>query len=761
MKNLLFPLFLFLILPELSAQKTLSGYVRDAQSGEILVGAIVAVPQLKTGTYTNNYGFYSLTLKADSAIIRVDYPGYNSQFLTLILDQNQSIHFSLTEKEISLDEVVITEQKARENVEKATMGAIDINVSEIEMLPFIAGEKDLLKGIQLLPGVQSGGEASAGYYVRGGGADQNLILMDEAIVYNPFHMAGYLSIFNTDAIRNVTLYKGSYPANFGGRLSSILDIGMKEGNMKEFHGEGGIGLISSKITLEGPIAKDRASFMVSARRFYWDLLIRPFLPPGQKLGYNFHDFNAKINYKISDKDRLFISGYYGRDNLYTESKTPSDTSLTRMDWGNITFTARWNHLFGPKLFSNTSFIYSNYDYKVIQAYGRDATVLFSGIKDVNGKIDFDYYPNPRHRIKFGLNYIYHTFTPSSTRIQTAQTDTLQVQGRSRFVHESAAYINDEIAITDRFGINAGLRAPLYVSGQTTYYGLEPRLTLKYTLGPNQSIKAGYTLMNQYVHLVSSSVISLPFDIWTPSSEVVKPQVAHQGALGYFRNFLNDRYETSVELYYKRMSNQIDYREGANFFFRDDIEPELVFGKGWAYGGEFYIRKRSGRLTGWIGYTLSWSWRQFDDLNLGRPYPAKYDRRHDLSVVAVYKFNEKWSFSSTFVYGSGHWLTVPSGRLFVPVNGWTNSFSWYDDFSGRNGYRLQSYHRLDLGLRYVVKKPKYTYAWHIDIYNSYNRRNPFFVYQDFVFDSRANARQFVTRQVSLLPMIPSLTWVFNF
>lgn len=761
MKSIILSFILAGAFLSISAQHTISGYVRDAQSGEILVGAIIAAPELKTGTYSNNYGFYSLTLKADSVTIRVDYPGYNREVRKLQLDQNHSINFLLTEKEISLEEVVITEQKARENVDRATMGSIDVNIEEMELMPFIAGEKDLLKGIQLLPGVQSGSEASAGYYVRGGGPDQNLILMDEAIVYNPFHMAGYVSIFNTDAIRNVTLYKGSFPANFGGRLSSILDIGMKEGNMKEYHGEGGIGLISSKLTFEGPIVKDKASFMVSGRRFYWDLIVRPFQPEGTTFGYNFHDFNAKVNYQISDKDRLFISGYYGRDKLYNEYENPGDTSLTNMNWGNVTFTTRWNHLFGPRLFSNTSFIYSNYNYRVVQAFGKDATVLFSGIEDINGKIDFDYYPTPRHKIKFGVNYIYHTFTPTSTRVTTTEIDTIRAQGKSKYVHEGAAYINDEISVTDRLGLNIGLRAPIFVKGETTYYGLEPRATLKYTLGRNQSIKAGYTMMNQYVHLVSSSVISLPFDIWTPSSEVVKPQIAHQGALGYFQNFKQDQYEASVELYYKQMSNQIDYREGANFFFRDDIEPELVFGKGWSYGAEFYLRKRSGRLTGWLGYTLSWSWRQFDDLNLGNPYPAKYDRRHDLSLVTVYKFNDRWSFSSTFVYGSGHWLTIPSARLFVPVRGWDNNWSWFDDFRGRNGYRMNNFHRLDLGLRYQVKKRRYSYSWHIDIYNAYNRRNPFFVYMDEQYDRRANARQFVARQASLLPMIPSVTYIFKF
>ncbi|MEM6345851.1 MAG: TonB-dependent receptor [Bacteroidota bacterium] len=743
------------------AQHTLSGYVRDANSGEAITGAVIAIPELKTGTYTNRYGFYSLRIPADSVLLQVAFPSYNQIQQLIRLEADSSLNFNLENREISLDEVLITDQRARENVERATMGRIDVNIEEVEMLPFIAGEKDILKGIQLLPGVQAAGEASAGFFVRGGRPDQNLVLMDEAIVYNPFHLAGYVSVFNTDAIRNVTLHKGSYPARFGGRLSSILEIDMKEGDQQGFHGEGGIGLVSSRLLFEGPIVKEKASFIVSGRRFYWDLLVRPFQRQGTKVGYFFHDFNAKVNYKISDKDRIYVSAYYGKDVLYQEYETPSDTSRMGVDWGNTTVTARWNHLFGPKLFSNATFVYSDYKYQIDQADSRNGLTLFSGITDLNGKLDFDYYPNPRHRIQFGVHYLDHTFTPSASRSYLAREDsTLTSNQVERRVFEGAAYFNDEITLTENLSINLGVRAPIFWDDSVRYQGIEPRATFRLGLGRNQSLKGGYTRMNQFVHLASSSTISLPFDIWTPSSQLVKPQIADQIAVGYFHNFREDRYEGSLELYYKRMQNQIDFKEGANFFFRDEIESELVFGRGWSYGAEFYLRKRAGRLTGWLSYTLSWTWRQFEDLNFGEKFPAKYDRRHDLSIVAVYKFNKHWTFSGTFVAGSGHWLTLPTGQVYVPNFG-TANIRTFQNFTAKNGYRLQPMHRMDLGLRYEKKKKRYTSAWHIDIYNAYNRRNPFFVYITDEYDERANARKVVARQVSLLPVIPSVSYVFSF
>ncbi len=751
----------------LQAQYTLSGYVLDSASSEVVIGAIVSVPELRAGTITNSYGFYSLTLKnaPDTILVKVDYPGYNRIQRQIAWSGSQRINFQLTEKEILLDEVVITGQKARENVERATMGVIDVNIEEIELLPAIGGEVDLLKSLQLLPGVQSGTEASSGFYVRGGTSDQNLILLDEAQVYNPFHLAGFLSVFNTAAIKSVNLYKGSFPAQYGGRLSSILDISTKEGNMQSYHIEGGIGLISSRIMAEGPILKNKASFMVSARRSYLDWVIRPFLRFGQTQGYYLQDLNAKVNYRISDKDRIFLSGYLGRDQFINETIVPDvDTSRIAIGWGNRTATLRWNHLFSDKIFSNLSLIYNEYESQQEQYQSNYGNTQESRIKDWTAKLDFDYYPNPRHQIKFGVIYTYHDLTPNlqygKIRLSETKDSTFRNESK-RYINEGAFYINDEIIVSDRIGLNLGIRVPGFVGDDTTYITWEPRATLRIGLSENASIKAGYTQMNQYLHQVASSAINNPFDFWIPSGKQVLPQRAHQWAIGYFQNFLQDQYEASVEVYYKTMSNQIDFKEGRNPFV-PEYEDVLVFGEGEAYGAEFYLRKRSGRLTGWIGYTLSWNWRQFDSLNLGKPFFFKYDRRHDLSLALVYRFNEHWSFSSVFIYGTGNAVTLPSGTFVLPdVVGNFNQTQNFFDYSGKNGFRMPDYSRLDLGLRYTKQGPKVKHGFHIDIFNALNRRNPFFLYLDSEYDTRANANRIVGRQLSLLPMIPTLTYVFDF
>jgi len=756
----IFILFIFLTINVLAQKSTISGYIKDEKTGEKLVGATIAMPELEIGTYSNNYGFYSITLpQKDSVLVIFSYVGYQTIAKKCPLKEDLDLTIILSQTPIEGEEVVITDNKARKNVEQATMGVIDIPIEQVEMLPFLSGEKDLLKVIQLLPGVQAGGEGSSGFYVRGGQADQNLILMDEAIVYNPFHLAGYLSVFNSDAIRNITLHKGSFPAQYGGRLSSILDIQMKEGNNQKWTGEAAIGAISSKATIEGPIIKNRASAIVSYRRFYWDLFVKPFLRPGQELAYNFQDLNAKINFKISDKDHIFLSGYYGGDRLVQGQTTPVDTTKFSTKWGNSTFTARWNHLFSNKLFANTSFIYSKYDFNIGQTLQSLSIRMSSGIEDWNGKIDFDYFPHPKHKVKFGVNYFYHTFTPSSVKgkVGTVKTETTQ----SKYVHESAAYINDEWTVTDLFSLNLGLRLPFFVYKNTKYWSAEPRVTTKYQLNENASIKAGYTFMNQYSHLVSSSAISLPFDLWIPSTDTVKPQKAHQVAVGYFQNLFGDRYEGSVEIYYKHMANQIDYRQGANFYFNSNYQKELVFGKSWSYGAEFFLRKRVGRFNGWLSYTLSWTWRQFDKLNNNIPFPAKYDRRHNLSVVNIYKFNDRWSFASVFVFTTGNTLTLPDGRIYSPLSNNGYGQVWVSDYVAKNGYRLKSYNRLDIGLRYKLNWKNVDSELHIDIYNVYNRRNPFFLYLTQERDPQSGGTKFVAKQISLLPMIPSLTLQMKF
>ncbi len=755
--------FLLCTLP-LMGQQVLSGFVYDNSSGEAVIGAVVAAPAKGLGAISNTYGFYSLTLpSSDSVLIRADYPGFQRLEIKVLPKAGKRQDFFLEPKELELEEVLITDQKARENVERPTMGVLDLNIDEVELLPAIGGEVDILKVLQLLPGVQSGTEASAGFYVRGGAADQNLILLDEAQLYNPFHLAGFLSVFNSSAIKNVTLYKGSFPAQYGGRLSSILDIATKEGNMQSYHMEGGIGLIASRLMVEGPILKNRASFMLSARRSYLDLLIRPFLPFGRTQAYFLQDLNAKVNVRLSDRDRIYLSTYAGQDRFIDETLVPDqDTSRFDLGWGNRTVSFRWNHLFSSRLFANTSLIYNRYANGQTQQYfGNFFSQQRSEVRDWSAKVDFDYYPGPRHQIKFGAFYVYHDLTPnrSEARFPVAENRDTTIRSLSRaFTHEAALYVQDEIILSDRLSVQAGLRAPAFVGDDTSYIALEPRLTARLGLGPNASIKGGYTVMNQYLNQVASSAINNPFDFWLPSSRTVLPQRAAQFAVGYFQNFSEDRFEASVELYYKTMTNQIDFAEGVSGL-TDDYESLLVFGKGWAYGAEWYIKKRSGRLTGWLSYTLSWNWRQFDDLNRGDKFFFRYDRRHDISLVTVYRFNERWSFSSVVVYGTGNAVTLPSGFFNVPVG--PGSQTTYVDYDRKNSFRMPAYQRLDLGLRYTKPGPKVNQGFHIDIYNALNRRNPFFLYLGTERDPRANASRIVGRQVSLLPMIPTFTYVFDF
>lgn len=755
------------------AQKnvTLSGYVKDKKTGEALIGATIAVPELEVGTYTNSYGFYSLTLPAkDTLVVVVMYLGFADEYKKVLFSQNLSYDFLLSNTETRADEVLITDNKARQNVERPIMSIIDIPVEQIEMLPYIGGEKDVLKALQLLPGVQGGGEASANYFVRGGQGDQNLIVIDEAVIYNPFHLGGYMSVFNTDALKNVTLYKGAFPAQYGGRLSSILDISMKEGNNQKFGVSGGLGSVSSRLMVEGPIIKDKMSFMVSGRRTYLDLFIRPFLPKGNDAGYNFYDLNVKWNYNISPKDRIYISGYLGQDKLfaktineYTDSngQLKKDTTLFDVRWGNKTGTARWNHIYNNKLFSNLTLVYNDYLFKILQKQQGFSVRLTSGVIDQNAKFDFDYFPSLRHKIKFGAHYTYHTFAPSSV----AGNSNSFPEAKQIFTHEAALYVNDEYSVTDKLNVNLGLRAPLYFYKNTNYQAVEPRFTANYILDKNTSIKGGYTMMKQFMTQVSSSSVSLPFDLWIPATDTVKPQTAHQGAIGIFKNLFNDKYEASAEVYYKYMTNQVDYKEGTNFLFGSNYQSALTFGRGWSYGGEFYIRKRSGRFNGWLSYTLSWSKRQFDQLNNGKVFPFKYDRRHNFSLVAIYDFNKRWSFASIFVFQTGSTLTLPQSQLFVPVNGWSTpdllyGGFYFNDYGGKNFYRLNAYNRLDVGLRLKTGK-KFRSEWHLDIYNVYNRRNPFFVFMLPKNDPRSGGTRFVAEQISLLPVIPSFSYNFKF
>ena len=793
---------------------TISGYVKDSATGESLIGSSVYLKETKKGTTVNVYGFYSLTVEQGDYTLVISFLGYQDHEESIKLDKDLRINVSLREVTQQINEVTVTGDAPNKNVQSTDMGKFNIDVDQVKNLPAFMGEVDILKVIQLLPGVMSAGDGNSGFYVRGGGPDQNLILLDEAVVYNASHLFGFFSVFNADAVKNIELYKGGMPAQYGGRLSSVLDISMKEGNNKKFSSTGGIGLISSRLTLEGPIKKDTSSFIISARRTYIDVLVKPFVKPGKPAknsGYYFYDLNAKINYRLSDKDRIFLSGYFGRDIF--SFKSPHTDFTSGVNWGNATGCARWNHLFNQKLFVNTSLIFSDFKFEFGATQDNFEFKLFSGIRDYNAKVDFSYFPNTRHNIKYGVNYIFHTFTP--TAVSAKQGDVTFDTGKiiKLYAHDAAAYVNDDFDVTDLLRISAGLRYSFfehvgpfdrYVKDDlgrivdTTHFapgkdiahygGLEPRLSLRWIINENASIKAGYTQNYQYIHLASLSAVSLPTDIWFPSTSIVKPQFSTQYALGYFQNFRKNMFETSVEVYYKDMRNLVEYREGAqpDDNIKDNPDYSFTFGKGWSYGAEFFVKKRLGKFNGWVGYTLAWTYRQFDDLNKGNVFPAKYDRRHDLSVVLSYDLSKRWTFSTIFVYATGNAATLPVARYVI--EGWV-----VNEYGERNSYRMKPYSRLDLSATYtpdmqkrIARKKKrlekkyrkegkdiskisipkkmfrdYETNWNFSVFNVYNRMNPYYIYFDSEGSIYNGTLQVKAYQVSLFPILPSVTWNFKF
>lgn len=765
------------------AQKkmTLSGYMRDAESGEALIAATVYINELEIGTQTNNFGFYSISAPAGTYTVIFSYIGYDTRTVQVDLTDNKSYNVDMGGDNV-LKEVVITSEKQDKNVSGTQMGTISISAAKVKKLPVIFGETDILKTLQLMPGVQSAGEGNAGFYVRGGGPDQNLILLDDAVVYNTGHLFGFFSVFNTDALNNVTLIKGGMPANYGGRLSSVVDVSMKEGNMKEYHGEGGIGLIASRLTLEGPLKKDKGSFMLSGRRTYIDVLVKPFAKEGSALansGYHFYDANLKANYRFTDKDRVYLSGYFGRDKFKFGSG--SGSFAADIPWGNSTATLRWNHLFNDKLFLNTTAVYNDYQFSFGAKQGDVEFKLASGVRDWSGKMDLDYYAPFNHKFKTGIAYTYHKFIPNQVSGSAGNTVLEPNNALIKYAHEGGAYIMDEFEPFSWMTVNAGLRyswfgqigpyvtyntdptgkrtdSTAYPSGDivTTYGGWEPRLNLRFEVNEKSSIKASAAKAYQYIHLVSNNGSTLPTDLWVPSTLLVQPQQAWQYSIGYFRNFLDNALETSVEVYYKDMENQVEYRQGYVPNSIQDPELDFVFGSGEAYGAEFFINKTKGKFTGWIGYTLSWTYRTFPDLNNGNAYPAKYDRRHDLSVVSSYELNDKWTFSGVFVFGSGNAITLPTNYYFIDQ-------AIVPQYSELNAYRLFPYHRLDLSavLTPRQKKPrKWQGSWAFSIYNIYSRQNPYFLYVDTEGDLSTGVKASV-KQVSIFPILPSVTYNFKF
>jgi len=751
---------------------TLSGYIEDADTGETLIGVnIFDQDNTIQGTTTNVYGFYSLSLPQGEYQLKISYLGYQDIIKSIDLKVNVNLNVSMYSG-VTMEEVVVYGEDEDKNISSTEMGTVSLPVDKIKKLPALFGEVDILKTLQLLPGVLSAGEGTAGFYVRGGGPDQNLVLLDEAVVYNSGHLLGFFSVFNADAIKNTTLIKGGIPANYGGRLSSVVDVQMKDGNNKKFGVTGGVGLIASRLTVEGPIKKNESSFIVSGRRTYAFEIAKPAIDNTDFAGtsYFFYDLNAKVNYKISEKDRIFFSGYFGRDVLNYQSSI-RDISF-KMPYGNTTATARWNHIFSDKLFLNTSLVYNNYDFSFTGGQSDFTVGLTSGVRNYNVKMDFEYFPNARNQIKFGMNYTYHRLTPNVTSATSGDIE-FSNDLEPKYAHESALYVLNDFKVSSKLSINYGLRLSVFtqvgpftsgIDGRAysklepvkTYLGLEPRVFAKYNLDGSSSLKGGITYTNQYIHLVSNSNSTLPIDVWVPSSERVAPQRGIQYALGYFKNLKNNAYETSIELYYKDLNNQIDYGENYINDIAVEVEEEFVFGSGRAYGMELFLKKNKGKLNGWVGYTLSKTDRIFPDINEGNVFPATYDRRHDISVVANYEIKQEWELGGAFVYGTGNTYT-PVKSLFLVEQ------SLNVEYADRNSARLEAYHRLDLALTYnprVDQDKRFKSSFTASVYNVYNRKNTFFTYNTFETDFNAGTAQARAFKVSLFPIIPSITWNFK-
>lgn len=792
---------------------TVSGFVKDRANGETIIGATVYLKKSGKTAFSNAYGFYSLTSLSGNDTLIFSYIGYKTVVYEVNLNKNLTYNVSLSPAENNLEEVEVTSKGRNENVKNTQMGSIQLDMSEIKKIPAFMGEVDLLKTIQLLPGIKNSGDGNTGFYVRGGGPDQNLILLDEANIYNASHLLGFFSVFNSDAIKNVTLIKGGFPAQYGGRLSSVLDISMKDGNNQKFTVTGGIGVIASRLTIEGPLVKNKGSFMISGRRTYIDILAKPVIQKTEFKGtsYYFYDLNAKFNYTINDKNRLFLSGYFGRDKfVYNDEEGGFKANIP---WGNASGCLRWNHIFNSKLFANASAVFTNYKFSFGATQEDFELIINSGIIDYSLKYDINYFPNSRHNVKFGANYTFHTFMPTSVSAQEGQNTYDLGKKIKLYSHDAALYVSDDWDITQKLRLSAGLRFGNFtqigpftrykkdVSGKITdtisyrpgqivanYNGLEPRLSLRYTTGKNSSVKASYARNFQYVHLASISSISLPTDIWMPCTEVIKPQESNQYAVGFFKNFLDNYYEASVEVYYKTMSNQIEYKEGSqptdNIY--DNPDNAFTFGKGWAYGAEFFLKKSRGKFTGWIGYTLSWTWRQFNEINYGQKFLAKYDRRHDASLVINYDANKQWDFGLVWVYGTGNRGTLPRG--FFLYEGTLSN-----DYGLRNSYQFIPYHRMDLNVTFTPDRTKklekrkqiltekylkqgldtaniqvskrwtknFSNSFTLSVFNVYNRYNPYFIYLTREGNFTTGTLKVGAKQVSLFPIIPSLTWNFKF
>ncbi len=806
-------LFLMLSAAVLSAQNfTVSGYITDKSNGETLIAATVIDKNSSKGAVSNNYGYYSLTLPKGEVVLNYSYIGYGNVSESFFLDKDTVINVPL-EPNTMLAEITVVGQRSETGVKGSQMSAVEVPINLIKNIPTLFGENDMIKALQLLPGVQSGTEGSAGLYVRGGGPDENLLLLDGVPLYNVNHMLGFFSVFNSDALKNVTLYKGSFPARFGGRLSSVVDVRMKDGDDKKIRGSVSLGLISSKIQLEGPIVKEKTTFNISARRTYIDVLTQPLIRAAAKAeggdknntaGYYFYDLNAKIAHKFSDKDRLFLSAYLGDDalyakigtkNLYNSIEEEKDYTKINWGWGNLITALRWNHVVSNRLFMNTTASFTRYRSKLGLTNENTVTqknvvppvvkknelgmIYNSGISDWTVKMDFDYTPNVNHDIKFGTNYTYHTFRPDVTSMKYidgqdvgTRLDTV-VGSPNIYAHETMSYIEDNVSLGKLLKVNLGLHFSSFHVQQENYFSLQPRVGMRVLLTDDLSFKAGYANMSQYIHLLSNSIVSLPTDLWVPVTKRVKPMNSHQYSAGFFYTLAGIA-DFSVEGYYKTMNNLLEYKDGASFMgVSTNWENKVSMGRGIAYGIEFLAQRSFGNTTGWLGYTWAKSDRIFDRpgnvLNNGKPFPAKYDRRHDVNVTLTHKFSDRIDLSGSWVFSTGNAATFAFHDVvitrFPNLYSSDSQFSVAPQVSSRNNFRYNSYHRMDLGINFHrVTKRGNLRTWNISIYNVYNQLNPFFVYTETEsVNSQPGEYQTVVKlkQATLFPIIPSISYTLKF
>jgi len=763
---------------------TISGIVKDDSTGNSLTGARVYLKENPMGaTITNQEGYFTITSLVGNYSLIVSFIGYSQDTLKINVNANLTLGISLKPSSEMLNKVVVKGIRENKNVESSEVGRFTIPIKQLKELPSLFGEVDVMKIIQLTPGVQATGEGNTGFYVRGGGPDENLILLDNAVVYNPSHLLGFFSIFNSDALENFELIKAGMPANYGGRLASVLDITTRDGDLNNYHVTGGIGLISSHITAEGPIKKNKSSFIISARRTYILQLVQPFLgsqSPIKGVNYYFYDMNARLNYILSTKDRLAFSGYIGNDVFTMKQNGQSFTNDIR--WGNVITSLKWTHIYSNKLFSDLSAFYTNYKFQFSATQDSTNVKIFSGIKDWSAKLSYSYIPSEKQDIKFGADYTFHTFTPNNTNAQAGNVQLNTGTSMDMYANDVAAYLSDDVNLNERIKLNGGLRFTFfeqtgpfnryvtssdnviidtihYASGAKvkSYSHIEPRLSFRYSLNPSSSIKASFTQNYQYINLASISDVTLPMDLWIPSTSLVKPQFGSQYSLGFYKNFRKNMFESSVEVYYKEMHNMIEFKEGYVPLDNtgNNIDNSLTFGTGRSYGSEFFLKKRTGKLTGWVGYTLSFTTRTFSEINQGQTFWAKYDHRHDVDIALTYDISKKLTASVVWVYTSGNALTPPIGRYFFDNQ---IIIQW----GAMDSYRMAPYHRMDVSLTYTPqKKKRFEQSWNFSVYNLYDRHNPYYI--AFVTTGNLNDYNVTTsaKQISLFPLLPSVSWSFKF